>query len=72
MKKAIKISGLTISCPKCGNTIHKQYHCKTPTYFCVKCNEFYTLKDKWVEQMKTNTREYKDIVSFFCDEIEDN
>jgi acetyl-CoA carboxylase beta subunit len=60
-EKKIKLSGLSLPCPKCHSICYKQYHCKIPTYFCVKCNDIFTLKDEWVEQELTNTRKYHDI-----------
>lgn len=60
-KEPLKLAGLFLPCPKCNQKSYKQYHCKIPTYFCTACNEAFFLKDEWVEQDLTNTRQYKDI-----------
>lgn len=60
-EKPLKLSGLFLPCPICNSKAYKQYHCKIPTYFCIKCNDTFTLRNEWVEQELTNTRKYRDI-----------
>jgi transposase-like protein len=71
MKKKIRLAGLSISCPKCKGIAHKQIHCTIPTYFCVKCNETFILKNEWIEQHMTNTRKFQNIEDFFEKDVED-